>query len=300
MGNTQCASADRKDTDCSLFSADEFQDGYVEVSKWQNPFREIPTLMRNARRASDVGIQICDLHVGQACMDPTKAHVKSELLRLLGLPSNLEVKKFGVNQAGNTVANGFNNAGLWSIASSSRDSPDLILKLVSSEYDERKKFENLAAAFPSITSDPHIAFPSLVIRCIKSKDDQPDDLVVMQKANGVELHDFVTTKLRQDRRHALPVLLYLFEQIGASLADFHARYGNKQHGDFQPANIIYDETSKKITFIDVGNMGSPMSPPGADVKQFTSAIRAIYTHYGPSFAEAFEQRFVSGYDSRKK
>jgi len=262
MGNTQCASADRKETDCSLFSADEFQDGYVEVSKWQNPFREIPTLMRNARRASDVGFQICDLHVGQAFMDPTEAHVKSELLRLLGLPSNLEIKKFGVDQAGNTVANGFNNAGLWSIASSSRDSPDLILKLVSSKYDERKKFENLAAAFPSITSDPHIAFPSLVIRCIKSKDDQPDDLVVMQK---VTIHQ---------------------PEIGASLADFHARYGNKQHGDFQPANIIYDETSKKITFIDV--------------KQFKSAIRAIYTHYGPSFAEAFEQRFVSGYDSRKK
>jgi len=188
----------------------------VEVSKWQNPFREIPTLMRNARRASDVGFQICDLHVGQAFMDPTEAHVKSELLRLLGLPSNLEIKKFGVDQAGNTVANGFNNAGLWSIAGSSRDSPDLILKLVSSKYDERKKFENLAAAFPSITSDPHIAFPSLVIRCIKSKDDQPDDLVVMQKANGVELHDFVTTKLRQ----ALPLQIFMLDMATNSTATF--------------------------------------------------------------------------------
>jgi tRNA A-37 threonylcarbamoyl transferase component Bud32 len=120
----------------------------------------------------------------------------------------------------------------------------------------------------------------------------------MPKARGVILHDFVIKKIREDPRCAHVALKAVFEQVGASLAEFHERYRNKQHSDFQVANIIYNEASQRISFIDTANMGCPLNPSGSDVNQFKATIQAIYAHHGRSLAAALEQHFVRGYSRR--
>jgi hypothetical protein len=236
-----------------------------------------------------------DLRIGENDIDPTKAKVKSQLLSKLGLSSSLQVARFGVTQAGQLIANGFNNAGLWTISDAGGVLPELMVKLVSSDLGESTKFQKLAAEFPEIGSDQLLAFPLHIVRCITGMNIQSHELIVMQRAAGVCLHEFVQKKLREDPGGMFFFLMPLFEQVGVALAEFHSRYGNKQHSDFQPANIIYNETTQKMTFVDMANMGSPLNPPGSDVTQFRAAIRALYGHLSCPLSATFEQQFVSGY-----
>jgi len=284
MGYAQVYKPNLKET-----QATQPQETSGGLTKSTGDEKTVPALMRNAMR--HLGFQVFDLDIGQIGINPTDANVKAKLFCKMDLPSNLEVKQY--------VGQGYNNDGLWTIPMSLGE-PCLFLKLVANRLGESKKFQDLAAAFPGITSDPQVAFPSFIFRCTTCKDKQPDDLLVMQKVDGVSLHTFTLRQLRQDGRAGLHLLTSLFEQVGATLADFHARYGNKQHGDFQPANIIYNETTGKITFIDLGNMGNPKSPPGADVTQLKDAIRYTIALNDPSIAQTLEQQFVNGYDRRKR
>lgn len=298
MGNTAaCQGTDRKDTEWSIAS----DDSEIET-KWGwrlkgFSFSGAPSLMRNSRLASD-GLQVYDLQFGSKKIDPTISSVRSQLLKKLGLSSTAKVERFGTDKDGNVVANGFNNGGLWSITDPSDPAVDLIVKRVPAELEEGKKFQELIAEFPGIASDPLLAFPSHIFRCVVSNGKQPDELIVMPKAKGVILHDLVVKRMREDPRGAHNALSSVFEQIGSSLAEFHARYKNKQHADFQVANIVYNEASQRITFIDVANMGCHLNPPGSDVTQFKATIQAIYNHRDRSLAAALEKHFVRGYSRR--
>jgi hypothetical protein len=52
-----------------------------------------------------------------------------------------------MDKAGNAVANGFNNGGLWSITDPLDPAVDLIVKRVSPELGEGKSFKSLSLNF---------------------------------------------------------------------------------------------------------------------------------------------------------
>jgi serine/threonine protein kinase len=234
--------------------------------------------MENAQQIAS-HIKVAELQVKDEKIDPTKAPIKRKLLAKLGMQPTAEIVSVS--------SHGFNNSGLWTIGDR------WMMKLVRNERREGEKFEVLAEEFPSIVSDSLLTFPSYIVRC-KTSDKATCELIVMPKASGVCLHDYVVAKARAEPGISRE-LGRIFENVGVLLAKFHANYKNKQHSDFQPANILYDENSHKITFIDLADIGRPTAPPGSDFAQFTAAIRALYASRGPAFAHALEQYFMNGY-----
>lgn len=286
MGNAACEGSDRKETDWSIASDDSDIESKYGWRVKGSPFSEVPSLMRNSRRASD-GLKVHDLEFGLTGIDPTLPQVESQLLSKLGLDSSANVQGCG--------GYGFNNGGLWSITDPCDPAVDLIAKRVPPELGECRKFQELIAEFPGIVSDPLLAFPSDVFRCVVPNGKPPDELIVMPNAKGTILHDWVLKNMREDPDAAN----FVFEQVGASLAEFHERYNNKQHSDFQLANIIYNEDSRRITFIDLANIGCPLNPPGSDVAQLKATIQMMYNCHDRSLAAEFEQSFVRGYSRRR-
>lgn len=62
----------------------------------------------------------------------------------------------------------------------------------------------------------------------------------------------------------------ILEKVGECLGDFHQRYGGKQHGDFTPNNVLYDEETGCVTFIDLGGMVTSCSE--GDVSYFSKSL----------------------------
>jgi len=87
-------------------------------------------------------------------------------------------------------------------------------------------------------------------------------------------------------------VMRIFEQLGGFLADFHLRYGHKQHGDFQPSNIWYDDTTGSFTLLDVSDIGPQIQ---SDVEHFSDSIRMFSQAYGPQFETEGLQHFMTGY-----
>merc|ERR1719221_6278 len=134
-----------------------------------------------------------------------------------------------------------------------------------------EKLVKLSTQHPAMKSDPVLAFPLMVIHCLGASGDTRCDLVVMREPSGKTFAELIAQKWTA--KH-LTKLMTHFEEFGICLADFHARYGNKQHGDLQPSKIFYDEASGKFTMVDVhdvGTQGRPFcrryQPSGAGVRR---------------------------------
>jgi hypothetical protein len=209
------------------------------------------------------------------------------------MPGEVPINSLTTNQNGIQMLHGFNNAGIWTIMDESGIA-NLVMKLVRPELEEGSRFQKLATEFPNIVWDPLLAFPLQVIRCISPQSRRPREFIIMPKATGAVLHDLVVHKVGKG---ALQELLPVFGTLGTCLAKFHLQYGNKQHGDFQPSNVVYNKDSNEITFIDIADMGSPLSPPGSDIKQFQASLQALYGHLGNNVAASLLQPFMNGYQS---
>lgn len=227
---------------------------------------------------SSANSQPAELHIGNLQFDPTSAVVKSQLLALLGVPETASIEKLSGNSGGL-------NVGAWKLKSPSQD---LILKLVDSSRREGEKVLQLMRKYPSMMHDSSLSFPLKVVHCIGASGMKKYDLIVMQRAQGTPIGDFIGTKWYAGQTTSV---MRVLQKLGSCLREFHSHYGHSQHGDFQPSNIFYDEATDKITLIDVADIGSH----NQDKEHFLRSLKIISQAYGSRFLTDASCTFQSGY-----
>jgi Ser/Thr protein kinase RdoA (MazF antagonist) len=156
---------------------------------------------------------------------------------------------------------------------------------------------------PTIASDKSLAFPIKILHVDSLADGRDKDLIVMKMAPGEALA-MLMARLKRTGQEA--ALMRIFEKVGEVVAEFHKRYGGKQHGDLHGSNIFYDEASRHVTLIDLRDMGTKRCMN--DVEYFTYSLRLVtetyprvneyIRHFQLGYArgmgkrlEAFERRF---------
>merc|ERR1719401_1233531 len=175
------------------------------------------------------------------------------------------------------------NEGVWFVSDPNQGAPkdDLVLKLVTCKKahaslpTEAENFMRIYREHPSVISDRLVAFPSNLLSCV-GPSGKAWDLIVMRKVRGERLAEYIERKSHSAPRQ-LPELLQLMDKLGARLAEFHGRYGGCQHGDFQAANIFYDEATDEFTFIDIGGMGIPTTE--TDEQHFSKNLQMLSSAY---------------------
>jgi len=228
-----------------------------------------------------------ELQIGAGRFDPSQPQLRSRLLEELGAQQGAKLEALGGFCGGL-------NEGMWMLNDPPRS---LVLKLVKCQrFDsfptEVDKLVKLSREHPSIMDDPALAYPIKVFRCVGPAGQHRYDLIVMRRAPGQPLSDLVAARCHEKK---VEDLMRIFEQLGRFLADFHKRYGNMQHGDFQPSNIFYDEVSRRFTMIDVADIGPQDPLSEADVKHFSSGLRLLSGLLGQRYCAEGRRRFEAGY-----
>lgn len=239
--------------------------------------------------------------MGAGTFDPEQPGLQAQLLQ-----------KLGVVQGTGTITplpgfQGGLNEGVWILsgtmqsAGSQRGRKDeLVLKLVRckriapSILTEAENFLELQKSYPSLAADPSLAFPMKILSCMGPGNVKRHDLIVMRKLRGDRLAELIATKWYGNQ---VPQLMDIFEKLGECLAEFHRGYGNAQHGDFQPSNVLYDEEENKIALIDMGGMGVPTTE--TDVEHFTKSMTLLSQTYGHKLYIDGMRRFNQGYSKRR-
>lgn len=188
------------------------------------------------------------------------------------------------------------NEGVWFLKDPSRLEQELVLKLVrckriaSNVLTEAENCIKVLREHPGIASDNTLAFPSKVFGCIDQNGEKKHDLIVMRKVRGERMAELICRKWYGKQFQQLYQML---EKVGVALADFHGRYGNIQHGDFQPSNLFYDEVSDSVSIIDIGGMGVPCLDN--DIEHFQKALRLLSESYGNDLQTIGFRHFEQGY-----
>merc|ERR1719183_2806788 len=131
---------------------------------------------------------------------------------------------------------------------------------------EADRFARIFQEHPSIVNDSSIAFPIKVFKC-----DNSHDLIVMRKVKGQPLGDILALKRSSGQMHDV---MQILKKLGSFLSRFHKSYNNKQHGDFQPSNVLYDESCGAFTIIDMADLGNRSSAE-SDVSHFCQSLRIL-------------------------
>ncbi|CAK8992911.1 unnamed protein product [Durusdinium trenchii] len=230
------------------------------------------------------GLDLGELILETETFDPSEPRIRSQLSEALGGFTSVEAM---------TGFSGGLNDGVWFC---SGDEGELVLKLVkcqriaSNVPTEAENLEKVYLEHPEICSDESLAFPHRIFSCMLDGA-KKYDLIVMHKVPGERLTEVIYQKYWKKQETSL---LRIFECCGQQLAIFHSRY-QKQHGDFQPSNIFYDDVSEGIYFIDVGGMGVPTMDN--DVEHFCSAMKLLKNAYGPTLHEELVEAFETGYNA---
>lgn len=220
-----------------------------------------------------------ELHIGNSDFDPAHPVVRSQLLSLLGLSANSNMKRMQVG--------GGLNEGMWALRDGAED---LILKLVCSSRHESEKLVQLSLKHRSMAADCLLSFPLQIVHLLGANGVRRYDLIVMRRARGVSLSMFVGERWQTGQcTDALRVI----EKLGTCLNDFHSRYGDSQHGDFHTSNIFYDEVTDKFTFIDVADIGDPHRTK--DKEYLLQALKMVSFTLGSDFLTKASHAFESGY-----
>eukprot|EP00913_Durusdinium_trenchii_P033343 g31215.t1 len=238
-----------------------------------------------------------ELHCPGA-FEPKLSTVRQQLLAHLSLSESASIKEM-------TGFKGGLNQGIWIVSDYSQK---LVLKqtrcqrIAVNVMTEAENFVRIARDHPEITNDPMIAFPVIlglhvttalrkIFSCI-GPEGKISDVIAMKKCPGERLCEFVAHKFYANQ---MSQLTHALELVGQSLSQFHFRYGHEQHGDFQPSNIYYEESTDTVTFIDVGGMGVPTL--GGDVDHFHQCIRAMTSSYQANLFVELLRAFDKGYQS---
>lgn len=236
--------------------------------------------------------QVSDLKIGKNGFDPVEPSMRALLLEHLKLGTGSTIKALGGSRGGQ-------NAGLWSIRDSAPRTPthmkDLVIKLVKLGSQESEKFRALALRHPHIVKDPDLAFPIQIVRLLGMQGQKMHELIVMPKAPGVPLQDFIGEKWWSTSRSSHTQLMQVIEKVGGSVAEFHARYGNSQHCDLQVSNIFYDAETSQVTIIDLAHVGRKAKDN--DVEHFCECLQLFSGAYGSAFVQTVKH-FRKGYSSR--
>lgn len=150
--------------------------------------------------------------------------------------------------------------------------------------------KQLAKTFPTLLSDPRLAFPHSYID-LRQGSKLVGQLLISRVMPGDQLGRFVAfldlTRPQDQQR-----LEGLCGSVGGMLADFHIKYADPttreatNHRDFHPSNVLYDEATGTISFVDLSGMGT--WGPNDDVEKFTRVMAQLA---GERFAQAFSQRY---------
>jgi hypothetical protein len=242
-------------------------------------------------------LEVGEVHVGAGPFDPKQPGLQAQLLQ-----------KLGVVQGTGTIVplpgfQGGLNEGVWILSGTMQTAgpqrgrrDELVLKLVRckriapSVLTEAENFMELQKNYPSLTTDSSLAFPMKILACMGPGNVKRNDLIVMRKVGGQRLAELIAHKWYGNQ---VPQLMDIFEKLGECLAEFHHRYGNAQHGDFQPSNVFYDEEDDKIALIDMGGMGVPTLE--TDVQHFTKSMILLAEAYGPALHRDGMRHFDQGY-----
>jgi len=243
---------------------------------------------RTAIGVSGQPLELDDLQMGPEGFNPLKPPLRQQLLTKLGLPQSASISPMQGFRGGL-------NEGVWFVkALGSRE--ELVLKLVRCNriapnvLTEAENFSKIYREHPQVIRDPAIAFPVKIFRCVDRANVRKHDLIVMRKTRGERLAEWIARKWYASD---IQIVLQIFEFLGVCLAEFHARYGNAQHGDFQPSNIFYDEDSGDACFIDIGGMGVPTME--TDVEHFVKSLNLLAETYGQQLAADGRVWFEQGY-----
>jgi hypothetical protein len=234
-------------------------------------------------------LEVGELDIGSGRFDPTEQSVRAQLISALGYSENSNIEEM-------TGFRGGLNEGVWFLSDDSQR--DLVLKLVKCHrisatlLTEAENFVKIAAEHPRISHDQAVAFPVRVFKCLGPSPERAHrhDLIVMWKVRGERMAELIAHKWYEKRFDAL---WEIFEKLGEALAAFHERYGENQHGDFQPSNVFYDEETSDIALIDIGGMGVPTST--TDKEHFNKSLKLLSDVYGNNLLAEGVKSFEAGY-----
>lgn len=267
-------------------SADELPGESVVASE---PAREF----EGAAVAASEGLATAEIRLeSSGSFDPTQAPSRAHLLECLGISSDATIKAL------EGFAGGLNE-GVWFLSEPS-SGKDLVLKLVKCQRrsesvpTDAENLLRLSQQFPGIADDSQLAFPLMIISVLGENDEKMYDFIIMQKASGQSLAELIAIKQAFNQLDQLHMIM---GRLGDCLYRFHSRYGDLQHGDFQPSNIFYDEKREKFTLIDVGGMGVPTAD--SDIAHFRNSMSLCFAAQGPEFTTSCLDRLQQGYDSAK-
>eukprot|EP00419_Tripos_fusus_P029003 CAMPEP_0172727644 /NCGR_PEP_ID=MMETSP1074-20121228/91794_1 /TAXON_ID=2916 /ORGANISM="Ceratium fusus, Strain PA161109" /LENGTH=433 /DNA_ID=CAMNT_0013554817 /DNA_START=44 /DNA_END=1345 /DNA_ORIENTATION=- len=225
--------------------------------------------------------------------DLSRPEVRRQLLSRLGASSATTLERMPGYQGGL-------NDGVWSLcehSTANRPQQEWILKLVKGTSTavgmptEVQCLQQVSQQHPVVFSDPLMAFPRMILSCICAGS-KSHDLIVMPKAPGQRLCEVIAGKWHSGQRDELQKIV---RQVGTAVARLHKKYRQVQHADMQPSNIFWDETSSRVTFIDVGGMALRCLNP--DVEHFEKSLRMLSQAYGPEFGVESIPAFHEGYAS---
>lgn len=244
------------------------------------------------RQGFNQALEVTDLQVGDEPFSPSSSLLRPQILAKLSLPSNAMINEMQGFKGGL-------NEGIWFV-SAAGVGQDLVLKLVrghriaSSVLTEAENLVKISQQRPMMTKDPLLAFPIKIFSCLSRSGVKRHDLIVMRKARGERLAEWIARKWYGAQ---VPFMLQVFERVGCTLADFHSRYSNAQHGDFQPSNIFYDEERDDLSFIDIGGVAMPTRE--SDVEHFVRSLELLAETYGQQFMQDSRCFFEQGYRRRQ-
>jgi hypothetical protein len=238
-------------------------------------------------------LSVSDL-VEEICLDSLASGVPSVQELLAKLRPKLDVSESARIEK---QCSGGQNKGTWVLRDGVRT---LVLKLVEGQRKhpavptEAEVFGTLFREHPQMRSDSSLAFPLKVFHFRDAQAVRRCDLIVMKKAPGLPLAELISTKMSYQQ---VGQLMQIFEALGRFLAGVHNRY-NLQHGDFQPSNIFYDETSGNFTLIDVGGMYGKLLK--TDVEHFSESLSMLAKGLNtPSLSTEGMRRLKTGYATGK-
>jgi len=236
------------------------------------------------------GLETGELQIGSGSFNPTHPPLLAQLLSKLGLGSQSTIEEMQGFRGGL-------NEGVWFISDPKGSSKEeFVLKLVRCHridhniLTEAENFLKIYREHPAVVKDPILAFPFRIFSCVGPSSMKLFDLIIMRKVRGDRLAEVIARKWYGCQ---VPQLLRIMEKLGVCLAEFHGRYGNSQHGDFQPSNIFYDEGHDELTLIDVGGMGVPTTEN--DIEHFSKSIKLLAETYGSRLAGEGLKHFEQGY-----
>jgi hypothetical protein len=233
-----------------------------------------------------------ELKMNSDVFDPSCPKLKAKLLEKLGMPETSHIEKLEGDR-------GAFNEGVWMV--SDANAPVVVLKLVPHQRvrrdrcTDREKYCNLQAELPSIAMESSLSFPRKIFQLKGPSGIRSEDLIVMRQAAGNQLTYHLFTKFRGGEETAL---LDIFKAFGGFLRKVHQVYRGMQHGDCQPSNIFYDESSRCFTMIDVADLGfGPYLAEGGedDVEHFVERLKTLAQWYGENLLADCEMAFRAGY-----